>query len=263
MNKVLVILSLVGLLAFKATAQDTLAPKQEVKPVGITLQISNPVEDEINIGWFNIDQESIDNYDLKRTSYAVGAVVQYNLNKETALRIRTGITRMSIEEYNPALTIEAGTLIGESHTGRQTKLHLAPGIVWRVGQHKLSFLAGFELPVNLHGVFTSEYVSTITDTISGQVLHRGRSITRLPKGYSFGVAALMGFAYQPLEWLSIGAEFSPALLYARLSGQTATGNDNQLPGAPIVTTPFTQDENKGFTFYQNRFSLNATFWLGR
>lgn len=51
-----------------------------------------------------------------------------------------------------------------------------------------------------------------------------------------------------------------SLLYARLSGETTNVvTDNLDPN--INQTTHTQDEDKGFTFYDQRFSINVSVWF--
>lgn len=41
------------------------------KKIGIMPMISNPIRD-VQVGWFDIDNESFDGYHIKNQSYAVG-----------------------------------------------------------------------------------------------------------------------------------------------------------------------------------------------
>ena len=135
---------------------------------------------------------------------------------------------------------------------QQTKFHFAPGIIWKMNKNKFTLFGGFEAPVNLHGLFTL----VRANYYNGQMSSDGATKTTLPKGYSLGIGALIGFNYSPAKWYSIGAEFSPSLLYARLSGKTKTV-------APWLgpDTIVTRDEDKGFTFYEQRCSLNLSVWF--
>lgn len=203
------------------------------KRLGFTIQISNPSRDEINIGWFNTGNESIDNFNLKQKSFSFGLLTNYDLNNETRIRFRFGVTRNFTEENRDPF-------FGK---GQQTKLHFAPGIVWNINYSRINFYGGFEIPVNLHGeyTFTQNYTS--------------HSKLTLPKGYSYGIGALMGFNYFPIKWLSVGAEFSPSLLYAKLSGRTVTIVEGD------TQTYITHDEDKGITNFEQRFSIGISLWL--
>lgn len=228
------------------------------KKFGITLQVSSPSKDDISLGWYNIDVESIDGYNLKHKSYAGGVLANYNVNDQTTIRLRFGMTKYFIDEYKDEYL--GGVRNVESNKGQQSKTHFAPGIIWKINKNKLDLFGGFEIPINLHGQFTMNWTYTNTDSLTGTVTNSGQQKTTLPKGHSFGVGALMGFNYFPAKWFSVGAEFSPSLLYAKLSGKTETVSISSVPSAS-TTIYYTQDEEKGFTFYENRFSINLSVWF--
>ena len=228
------------------------------KKVGITSQLSSPSNDDIKLGWYNIDSESQDGYNLKHKSYAGGLLANYNINDETTIRLRFGMTKFFIDEYRDEYL--SGVHYVESNKGQQTKTQFAPGIIWKMNKNKFDLFGGFEIPINLHGQFTMDYVYTRTDFLTGNIKSNGQSITTLPSGHSFGVGAIMGFNYFPAKWFSIGAEFSPSLLYAKLSGKTTTVTTDYLTPTNSYTG-YTQDEDKGFTFYDQRFSINLSVWF--
>ena len=225
------------------------------KKIGFALQISNPSKDDINVGWFNIDGESIDGYNLKEASFAGGILATYVLNEETSLRLRMGMSRYWIEEYRDHY-YEDGVHEILSNKGIQNKMHLAPGVIWKISKNKFEAFGGFEVPINIHGEFTMDYNSKATN--NGVIVVNDKILTTLPSGYSFGIGALMGFNFTPSKRFSLGAEFSPSLLYARLSGKTITESSSIQMGTNIG---YSEDENRGFTFYENRFSLNFFYWF--
>jgi hypothetical protein len=195
---------------------------------------------------------------LKHKTYAGGFLAIYNINTETTVRLRFGRTNFFIDEYKDEYI--SGVQYVESNKGQQTKTQIAPGIIWKINSNKLVLFGGFELPVNLHGTFTMDYVFKGTDSLTGSLTGSGQQTTTLPGGHSFGIGALMGFNYFPAKWFSMGAEFSPSLLYAKLSGKTTTVRNSSVPPVP-TNTSYTQDEDKGFTFYDQRFSINLSVWF--
>lgn len=216
------------------------------------MQISTPPKDDISIGWFNIDGESIDGYNLKHKSYSIGLLGHYNLNESTSLRLRFGYSRIDILEYSYQDIL--GVNFDESNHGIQNKIHIAPGIYWPVKFNKFGLYGGFEIPYNFHGKFVAEYRFIQTDLSTNTIISEDYSTQELPEGYSVGVGALFGFEFTPASWFSLGAEFSPSLLYARLSGETVWSDQNG-------NTWNTQDENKGLGFYDQRFSINLNIWF--
>lgn len=125
---------------------------------------------------------------------------------------------------------------------------------------KFGLYGGFELPINLHGKFTMHNTRVKSDMLTGDVLeYRSQTIT-IPSGYSFGLGAILGFNYFPVRSFSIGTEFSPSLLYAKLSGETTSVVTDDLDPS-VEHISHTQDEEKGFTFYEQRFSIHVSVWF--
>lgn len=228
------------------------------KKIGVTLQVSSPSKDDVKLGWYTIDTESIDGYKLKHKSYATGVLFNYNIKEEAVLRLRLGMSKSYIDEYSKQYGDDISYV--ESSEGKQTKLHIAPGIAWKMNKDKFSLYGGFELPINLHGEFTMRNTKVRSDKLTGNVLdYSGYNIT-IPSGYSFGMGAILGFNYSLVKSFSVGAEFSPSLLYAKLSGETTTVVIDELDSS-IEHISHTQDEEKGFTFYEQRFSINLSVWF--
>lgn len=220
--------------------------------LGATIQVNTPSKDEINIGWFNIDSESIDEYNLKHRSYSLGIMAQYAVNKEMRVRLRFGYTHIGITEYSNYDLL--GVNFDESMDGSQSKFHIAPAIYWPVSFENIEFYGGFEIPFNRHGDFIGKYDYAQTNLSDNSVIYEEHSTLILPKGYSIGIAGIFGFNYVPVDWFSLGAEFAPSLLYAKLSGKTIWTDQNG-------NTYNTQDENRGIGFYDQRFSINLNFWF--
>jgi hypothetical protein len=228
------------------------------KKFGVTFQLSSPSKDDVKLGWYTIDTESIDGYNLKHKSYAMGVLFNYNIKDEAVIRLRLGMSKIYIDEYNKQYSNDVS--FAESTEGKQTKLHIAPGIAWKMNKDKFSLYGGFELPINLHGKFTMHNTRVRSSLLTGDLLEYNSQSITIPRGYSFGLGAILGFNYSLAKRFSVGAEFSPSLLYAKLSGETTSVSANELdPSTQNIS--HTQDEDKGFTFYEQRFSINLSVWF--
>lgn len=227
---------------------------------GLTLQVNSLNYDDINVGWFNIYNSSLDDHTVRHNSYSVGAMAQYNLSLLTTLRLRVAATQLRMREYYDFID-EMEILSDVSVTGNQTRFAVAPGMVWKTDQNKIQFYGGFELPVNLHGEFKLVETRLQYDA-GGTNLTHSILETTIPKGFSAGVGAVGGFQYFLKRNITIGAEFSSALLYAKLSGETAATLTTVEPASrePVIVN--TQDGNSGITFNDNRFSIGISYWFG-
>jgi hypothetical protein len=222
------------------------AKHQYHKMFGITFQLNNLPNDEFYTKWFNRSKESINNSNKIHKSYSIGLLANYNLSDEVTLRFRYGLTNYFIERYYYYPDRRYNGYLKE----KQTIIQFAPGIVGKINENKLSFFGGIEIPYNLIGEY-SEISYTIDN--NDHSLSNKRIIT-IPKQSSYGVGVLIGFNYFPVKWLSIGSEFSPSIQYSKQSG--------------IIRTVYVGDKTiesklseKGYSFYDHRFSLNLAIWL--
>lgn len=182
----------------------------------------------------------------------------YLLN-ESLIRLRFNYTRIEIEEYQDyfASGTHYNTIVG----GFQNKVTFAPGIAWKISHKKLSVNLGFELPINFDGEFKMTFVTTESDSLTGQLMNDSFGNQQIPKGLSFGLGAIFGFNYFLTPYFSVGSEVSPSLLYSKRGGMTS-GNFYSTTPAPGSTTSFTtNDKMERITFMENRFSIGLSFWL--
>ncbi|QCR21700.1 hypothetical protein [Pontibacter sp. SGAir0037] len=227
---------------------------------GIAFQLNSLNYDDIKVGWFNSHNGSLDDHTLEQNSLSAGVIGYYNVSDETSLRLRLGATRISLKEYYD-FTDDQGINSDFAATGIQTRVCIAPGVAWKFTQNKLQFYAGFEFPVTLHGEFALTESRIQYETGQSAMVAHTILRTVLPSGFSAGVGALGGFNYFLNKTFSVGAEFSSALLYAKLSGETTATLSTIKPEntSPVIIN--TQDGNKGVTFNDSRFSIGIAFWF--
>ncbi len=222
---------------------------------GISAQIFNPTND-VQVYWFNIDYESIDNHNLRDKSFGLGTQIYYNLKNETQLRFRFGWSRIHILEIQDQDIPSLGVHVLDQGLGRQNQFHFAPGIGWSMEKSRFQLIGGFELPINYVGRFdlTADYREF--NISNDSLLDQSHSTISIPAGFSIGLGAYLGFVYNFKRFISVGAEFSPSLLYGNYGGRTAT---SEISSPFQFDATYTDDGNTGFTFYQNRFSLNIFY----
>jgi hypothetical protein len=217
---------------------------------GITLQLNSPSKDDIRVGWFEVDSESVDGYSLEHRSFGGGLLFHYQVRANTTVRLRTGLTRTFIKETSDAVSTTFAK-------GEQLKYHFAPGIVWSITENKFTIHGGFELPVNLSAPYEYVYETQEQDA-SGEVIYHENQTSTLGRGYSFGAGALMGFSYRVSDAVSVGAEFASALLYANLGGRIKATAIDYVSGNRW-TSDVEGDSEEGFIFGDRRFSIGVTY----
>jgi hypothetical protein len=219
--------------------------------------LSNPIRDT-KVGWFDIDNESFDNYNVRDKSYRIGFMANYKL-KASNIRVRFSYTRINIEEFRDIT--DSGVNKVTSVKGKQNKFTIAPGITWSFNREKLNLDFGFELPYTIHGTFELNSESIRIQSGSGDLVSDFFSKSEIPSGYTVGIGAIVGFNYFIWESFSIGAEYSPSLSYGDLGGETETLNMSATNPSSQTMPLTSQDSYEGFTFFENRFSLTISFWL--
>jgi hypothetical protein len=220
------------------------------KPLSLSLQLSNPINNN-QVGWFEIDGESLDGFNVKNNSFAFGAFLAYNKKEQYSLRFRFGSTFLQMREFGGSSN---GVIYDTTHVnGKQTQLSFAPGIIWKINSNKLSLYGGFELPYTYYGKYNLDFFNQQVDLASNTNVFLNHFKTSIPAGYSLGVGALFGFSCSLNQLFSVGAEFSPSIFYYSLGGQTH-GFELSNPG--IIY--YSQDRNSGITGFQNRFSISLT-----
>jgi hypothetical protein len=222
---------------------------------GISVQVFNPIND-VQVYWFNIDYESIDNHNLKDQSFGLGSQLYYNLKNETQLRFRFGWSRIHILEIQDQDIPSLGIHVLDQGLGKQNQFHFAPGIGWSMEKSRFQLIGGFELPINYVGRFDLTADFQQSNLSNDSIVDQSHSTISIPAGFSIGLGAYLGFVYNFKKYLSIGAEFSPSLLYGNYGGRTSTSD---YASSFQFEASYTDDSNIGFTFYQNRFSLNIFY----
>jgi hypothetical protein len=222
----------------------------------ISLQISNP-SDQIYKEWFDMSSY-LEKNNIEHKSYCWGILLGYMIEDETELRINFSIMRNHSEggKTSKLINFNLNTTTDEI----QTNISLAAGIVWTLNKNKITFSAGFEFPINFYGKYTYEELLKRTDPNTGTVLDYNQSKDIFPASYSFGTGAILGFKYFPFKYFSIGAEYSPSLLYAKLSGERTQIYINKIVDN-LTFTDSIQYDDEGFCFFDQRFSISLDIWF--
>lgn len=222
---------------------------------GASIEVFNPTKD-VNIYWFNIDYESIDNHNVKDRSIALGTKFYYNLNNESQVRLRVGATFINIDEYQDITPSGYNARIVDNGHGEQIKIHVAPGFGWNFTKNQFQIVGGFEIPFNYIGKFKFHWDYSEYYLGDDAPYYDYDFDLTIPSGFSVGVGAYFGFVYNFKKVLSVGAEFAPSLLYGHYGGKVKMSDYY----SPYQWEPdHTIDEYKGGVFNENRFALNLYF----
>lgn len=196
-------------------------------------------------------------------SFSLGLIGSYNLNENAFLRFRTGITNISIayhrddrDEYYDGIPNGAYRIIDEAIT--QKRFYCIPGVLWRFKANKLFDMhGGFELPFSIYKGYNSNGSETDYDTASVIVL-KGDYTTTAPGGFSIGIGGVVGFNFHLHKRISIGADFSAALLFLKLGGDVVQTYSSTIPVSSTSTYHYLFNVN-GFNYSGEKLSLNVVY----
>lgn len=227
---------------------------------GVAIQYGNAMHDPRDVFTNFIPVNTADNTNQFVHQHYLGLGLNYAITDSITLRLRVGIShfdmRKELDEFG-----DSSHYISQ-FSGKQTNIHIAPGIVWNIGSAKLTPQAGFELLYTKYGNFNYKEDAVTNDSITEQVMVHKVTTTFIPGGFGIGGGAVFGFQYEPFNWLSIGAEFTPTLLYVSLKGDRIDEITYIVTSSPSQTD--SKDENfhgsKGIE-YANRFAFNISFWF--
>lgn len=227
----------------------------QIDKFGASIEVFNPTKD-VNIHWFNIDYESVDNHHVKDKSFAVGTKFYYNLNSESQVRCRIGATFINIVEYQDITPSGSDFRIVDYAHGEQLKFHVAPGFGWNITKRQFQLVGGFEIPFSYIDKFKFHWDYSEYYQGESQPSNNFDFDLTIPSGFSVGVGAYFGFVYNFKKVISIGAEYAPSLLYGKYGGKVMMSDYY----SPYQYEPdHTMDEYKGGVFNENRIALNVYF----
>jgi hypothetical protein len=220
------------LFAHAATAQ--------TKKTSLAFTFGNAPHD-FKIGWYEVDAESFDDYDVEKYSYSLGVKVERSLSANIHVRLRASYLHIKFHEYHDDEVQYRDAL------STQRKLQLAPGIIFPFTRDRVTIYGGFEAIAYFHGEV--ETLFKFTNKLFPDS-HPNQSRSTIPAGFTAGAAPLMGFNYNLTKRIFLEAEFSMLMTYGTTGGETQTNQEGYLVK--------TQDLSKGM-FTEPRMSFGAGF----
>jgi hypothetical protein len=210
------------------------------KKTSLSFTFGNAPHD-FKIGWYEVDAESFDDYDVEKYSFSLGVKVERQLSNNVNLRLRASYLQIKFHEYHDDEVQYRDAL------STQQKLQLAPGIIFPFIKDRITLYGGFEGIVYYHGEV--ETLFKFTNKLF-PYSHPNQSVSTIPSGYTFGAAPLMGFNFNLSKTFFIEAEFSMLMTYGTTGGETQTNQEGYLVK--------TQDLSKGM-YTEPRVSFGGGF----
>jgi hypothetical protein len=216
------------------------AATAQTKKTSLAFTFGNAPHD-FKIGWYEVDAESFDDYDVEKYSYSLGVKVERNLSASINVRLRASYLHIKFHEYHD------DDIQYRDALSTQRKLQLAPGIIFPFTRDRVTIYGGFEAIAYFHGEV--ETLFKFTNKLFPNS-HPNQSRSTIPAGFTVGAAPLMGFNYNLSKTIFVEAEFSMLMTYGTTGGETQTNQEGYLVK--------TQDLSKGM-FTEPRMSFGAGF----
>ena len=174
----------------------------------------------------------------KDKSFSLIMIGKYAVNKNNDLRLKIGLTKLSIATTNNDLDTINGSRTINDASKRQFNFHIAPGIIWNLHKERFTFFAGFEVPVNIDGISkVRDYIEIIIDSIN--TISYTREVNgKVKNGWSVGIGNIAGVSFKVTDFISLESSISISYLYNKYGGKDAFN---------LITTG-TNLVNKDFVF---------------
>jgi hypothetical protein len=193
-------------------------------------------------------------------SYSLGITANYFLSQDFALRFKVSkVNRNIIETPSnnlissyPISTQTYNDSIFTRYSFNEDDWIIELGSFYQYGFKKFCFNGGFDLKYISHSI--TKLVDTTND------LTFASYEDNLPKGYSYGGDVFTGIDFCPSHFISIGCEFSTALLYTKFNG---TQQYTIYQNSALYNETVSKDYYSTFKLHAPTASLNISFWFNR
>jgi hypothetical protein len=198
----------------------------------------------------------------KSKSFSCGIFGCFNLKENVCLRFKAGITNFGITHHRDDRDEYSGTapiayrINDEKIT--QIRYCFVPGILWKIKATSLFEIhGGFEMPFSIYKDYRYTGNETDYDTTSAITL-KADYVMNAPGGYSIGVGGVVGFNVSLCKKISVGADFSAALIYLKLGGDIIQTYNQSVPISDTNTSHYLF-KVQGMNYSGERLSINSIY----
>jgi hypothetical protein len=138
-----------------------------------------------------------------------------------------------------------------------------PGIQWNFfANKKIQSYGGLNIPFIKYSTITRNLYGEQRDIATNNLITWSSNRTNIPGGYAVGVGVFAGFNVFLFKHLSLGSEFSTALMYYKVGGESTCTISNQNIPSAIETVIYTTNESYlGTRFTKILSSFNFSIWF--
>jgi len=205
-------------------------------------------------------------YSTTTKNYCYGINFNYFLTEKMILRLKctkTQRSKVGIIDYE-TFAIALDTLPRPNSTGYgketsdQHDFSISTGLIYQHKLEKFSVFGGIDLNYIKHSEWKSTALSH--SETQGSIVN-SESTNIQPGGISFGFGMVMGFNYFPINWISVGCEFSPIVLYSIYGDFVYRKNMQNNNGFIQYSEVKLRQTTKTTHIDYVKSSINLSFWF--
>ena len=240
------------------------AQHKKDRKLGLTVNL-NSIGSYAGDGLGNIhydNYKTLDGGDAKFRNYSLGGNATHFVSEEIGLRLKVAYTKWDITEYRDTRDIQSSNPLYtriDNVSFNSSDLSFALGGFYRYKIKKIALTGGLDLDYIVHnkGVYTDIISQADPNPSLSYII---KNTITLPKGNSYGIGGFIGLDFFPVDYLSIGLEFSSALLKTKV-GNVVSSNSIVISGHSQPQDDSYHDSIDRFQFNQISSSLNISFWF--
>ncbi|HKR03251.1 MAG TPA: hypothetical protein VJY62_01340 [Bacteroidia bacterium] len=199
-------------------------------------------------------------------SYSLSIIPKYFINDEWLIRFEYGITQINLTNFN---TVTSSGLYASIHypllhdTIKQKINRFVAGAQFNFFKNKIiESYGGVNIPYIKYSAITRHTYTDQRNVATDTLMYSYIENKNIPGGYAAGLGVFAGFNVHVFKHVSLGAEFSSALLHYKVGGASIYESSVQIAPGPFQTTRYEYNESyKATRFTKILASFNLTFWL--
>jgi len=262
----------ISALFFLALSYSSFAQKANDYKWGLSIAINDAHSQVAFLGTAGLGLDAEGNVVLAgektNASFSLSVIPKYFINEDWLIRFEYGITQIDLKNFYTINSYTAPfppTLYQINYDTVKQKINrYVAGVQFNFFKNKkIESYGGVNFPyIKYYQISRNSYSETrnaTTDTLTSKTIN----FRNIPGGYAAGLGVFAGFNVYVFKYLSLGAEFSSAIMYYKVGGESIQISYFQAPpNAPLETTTVIYNESyKGIRFTKILASFNLTLWL--
>ena len=200
----------------------------------------------------------------KDNSLSLSITPKYFINENILVRFEFGWAKIDLKNFVTTTSSTSFTPTSNYQltydTLGQKAYRYVPGIEWVCYKKKnIGLYCGFLIPIIKYSDITrtqyTEQRNVSTDTLT----YWNKQQVNIPGGFAVGTGSLLGFDIYFGKYISLGAEFSSALLYYKVGGEVTYESTGQsIPNPAFKEIDSYPDSYKGIKFSKILSSIHIS-----